>query len=67
MNRYYCIMRPPAPGAIPPGAHNIVSFDERQYVPEIERMAWGYAEYRMELTYSEIHAYELISAPCDGD
>ena len=61
MYRYYCIMRPPAPGAIPNGAQDVVSYDERRYVPEIDRMAWGYVQYCRELTMHEVADYELIS------
>lgn len=67
MNRYYCIMRPPAPGAIPTGAHKIVIYDERMYVPEIDRMAWGWVEYAEPLTPAEISEYELISAPREDE
>lgn len=63
--KYYCIMRPPAPGTIPRGAIEIRMYNERRYIPEIERMAWGYAVYTRELTYDEIYEHELIAAPTD--
>ncbi len=63
--KYYCIMRPPMPGGIPKGAMEVRTFRERRYVPEIDRMAWGYVIYTRELCYPEISEYELISAPVD--
>ena len=63
--KYYCIMRPPMPGVIPKGAMEVMTFRERRYVPEIDRMAWGYVVYTRELCYAEINEYELISAPID--
>lgn len=63
--KYYCIMRPPAPGTIPKGAIEIRMYNERRYIAEIERMAWGWVEYDRELSYEEIHSYELIAAPRD--
>lgn len=69
---YYCIARPVSPGAVP-RMSKIVAFDhfiQRQYVPEIDRMAWGWVAYSEPLTPAEISNYELISAPreveCNG-
>ena len=39
--RYYLTQRPPAPGAIPRGSKNTVSFDTKEEVDGLE--AWGYA------------------------
>lgn len=64
-HKYYCIMRPPMLGTIPKGAMEIQTFRERRYVPEIDRMAWGYVTYTRELSHAEIHDYELIAAPID--
>ena len=63
--KYYCIMRPPMPGGIPKGALEVRTFRERRYVPEIDRMAWGYVIYTRELCYAEIREYELIAHPID--
>ena len=63
--KYYCIMRPPMPGAIPRGPIEVCAFRDRRYVPEIDRMAWGYVIYTRELSYAEIHEYELIAHPLD--
>lgn len=63
MPKYYCIMRPPAPGAIPKGAVEVNSYADRRYVPEIDRMAWGWAEYPGELALAEVAACEMIREP----
>lgn len=44
--RYYSTLRPISIGTTPPAAvfDNIVNFDRRQRVPEIDREAWGYFE-----------------------
>lgn len=69
MYRYYCIMRPPAPGAIP--RLHIFSdfkvFDKRRYIPEIDRMAWGWVEYMNELPMRAVANYELIAAPREDE
>lgn len=69
MHRYYCVMRPPAPGAIPRSRKmgNFEAFTERRYIPEIDRMAWGWVEYMYPLTPAEIADYELISAPKEDE
>lgn len=68
MYRYYCIMRPPMIGGIP---HQTLweaeTFTERRYIPEIERMAWGWLEYENPLTPAEIADYELIAAPREDE
>lgn len=63
--RYYCIMRPPMIGAIPNSGLLLRAraYEERHYVPEIDRMAWGWLEYDRELTPGEIADYELIRQP----
>lgn len=66
MIRYYCIKRPPAPGTVPhiegdPWEGR--SFQTRRYIPEIDRMAWGWIECREELTPKEIADYGLIRQP----
>lgn len=66
--RYYCIMRPPMPGGLPhPGLLEVEAFAERRYVPEIDRMAWGWADYVRELAPAEVSEYELIAQPREGD
>lgn len=63
--RYYCTARPPAPGAIPAGAVEVHAFKERRYIPEIDRMAWGWARYVEPLSGDVIHNYELIREPVE--
>ena len=60
--RYYATQRPPMLGCIPKGASEVVFFDERPFVEEIGRPAWGYAEYSRKLTDDEITEYELVEA-----
>lgn len=65
MYRYYCIMRPPMIGGIPNSKLLVdaKAFEERRYIPEIDRMAWGWVEYEHELTMQEVYEYELIMQP----
>lgn len=65
MYRYYCIMRPPMIGGLPTGKTLIDAraFPKRIYIPEIDRMVWGWVEYEEELTPQEIADYELIMEP----
>lgn len=67
MYRYYCILRPPMIGALPFGRvlMEAEGFGERRYVPEIDRMSWGWVEYAEPLTPAEISEYDLISAPVE--
>ena len=63
MYRYYSIMRPIAPGTFPrtQPVQDVVNFDSRRFVPEINREAWGYIEYTEPLTEKQAADYELIS------
>lgn len=65
LNQYFCIMRPPAPGAIPKGAQSITDFGQRAFVPEIQRAAWGFAVNNRQLTDDEIWEYDLAECPYD--
>jgi len=72
MYRYYCILRPPMIGAVPRGMVNIVCFDTRRYVYEIEREAWGYVEYDKKLTPQQVIQFEMAvpvkkHGECNGD
>lgn len=63
---YYTRSRPPAPGAVPgSGLVYAEQYTERQYVPEIDAMAWGVCVYQRQLAPWEVMRYELISAPID--
>lgn len=64
---YYSIMRPVAPGTYPKGdgvpkVTEIVNFDEKKFVQEIDRDAWGYLVYDGELPEHLENDYELV--PC---
>ena len=63
MNGYYCLYHPPVPGAIPRGVSRIVAYDERKYIEEIGREAWGYLEYAKPLTPQQVIEYELAVKP----
>ena len=56
--RYYCLYRPPMPGAIPRlGLLRIASYDYKQCIGGIG--TWGFAEYDRPLTDAEVNQYEL--------
>lgn len=63
MYRYYSIMRPISIGTFPKNksVRDIVNFDRRQFVSEINREAWGYIEYAAPLTEKQAADYELVS------
>ena len=64
---YYCTQRPPTLGAVPTfGLLYVESFPDRQYVPEIDRMAWGRVVYRQELTPADVGTWELVMKPREG-
>ena len=66
MKRYYSLFRPITPGAYPNPIGNpvlqIVNFDDRLYIPEIKREAWGYLDYENSLTVEQMEAFELVAA-----
>ena len=62
MTRYYLTRRPPAPGTFPGKPVNLQSFDDRKYVEEIGRPAWGWIEYEEPLTEKQAADYELVEA-----
>lgn len=61
--KYYSTQRPVASGTYPKPKNNpamfIHNFNERKYIAEIGRMAWGYVEYDKPLTNEDIDGYEL--------
>lgn len=61
--RYYSTQRPVAPGTFPntQQVKDVVNFDRRQFVQEINREAWGYIEYAGPLTEKQAADYELVS------
>ena len=62
--RYYCLLRPVGPGAVPPGFCDWGECAPEKVIPEIGRGAWGWVEYEHQLTFFEIAEYEL--APAEG-
>ena len=64
--KYYSTQRPVSAGTYPKPKDNpamlIHNFNERQYVTEIGRLAWGYIEYDKPLENEDIDGYELIPA-----
>lgn len=60
--RYYCLFRPPMPGAFPRGCVELEDFGDRRFVPEMDREAWGWVEYDHPLTKQQIDDYELFPA-----
>ena len=69
MYRYYLITRPKTLGDMPSGANvrAVELFSERRYIPEIDRMAWGYVDCETRLTPMEVSEYELVSAPLEEE
>lgn len=65
--RYYSTQRPLMPGGFPKPQGNKVTevhnFDNRQYVDEIEREAWGWIEYEKAISAYDAHSYELVAVP----
>lgn len=60
--RYYNLMRPITPGTFPSGCKitDIVNFDNREFVPEINMKAWGYFDMEGELSFSDMRNYDLV-------
>jgi hypothetical protein len=57
--RYYCKMRPPAPGAVP--KRNLHAAEAMHVnLPGYPRHMWGFADYTEPLTDEEIEEYELV-------
>ena len=63
-HRYYTLMRPPAPGAIPKGATEVEDFGGQRVFEEGRGgfAAWGWCEYDEPLTDEQVEAYELRRA-----
>ena len=65
MFRYYSVARPVMPGSYPKPEKNeilcIQNFDNRTYVEEISRPAWGYIDYKKPLGHFDMTDYELVA------
>lgn len=61
--RYYLTQRPPTPGTFPGRPTKIEAYDQKTYVEEIGREAWGWIEYPEPLEEKRAEDYELTPAP----
>lgn len=65
--KYFSTQRPLMPGGFPKPEGNKVldihNFDNREYVKEVDRMAWGWIEYERRLSHSDMVNYELVPLP----
>lgn len=58
--KYYILNRPVSIGTQPSrGLINFVNYNQRTFIGEIGREAWGMLKYNRELTDSEVENYEL--------
>lgn len=63
MYKYYSLLRPVSVGTIPNCTiSEMVNFDQRKYVDEIQREAWGYFVTPDEITGEKVCEYDLLSA-----
>lgn len=63
MYKYYSVIRPISVGTVPHCTiREVVNFDQRQYVEEIMRQAWGYFLTPDEIPKEKLQAYNLVSA-----
>lgn len=63
MYKYYSLLRPVSVGTVPNYTiSEMVNFDQRKYVDEIQREAWGYFVTPEEISENELCEYDLVSA-----
>lgn len=63
MYKYYSLLRPVSVGTVPNCTiSEMVNFDQRKYVDEIQREAWGYFVTPDELLREKVCEYNLVSA-----
>lgn len=63
MYKYYSVIRPISMGTVPGCTiQEVVNFNQRQYVEEIMRQAWGYFLTPDEIPEEELQTYSLVSA-----
>lgn len=61
--RYYSTQRPIVPGSVPgAGLTEVYNFNSKTFVPEIDREAYGWAEYDHVLTADQVEQFELVPA-----
>lgn len=63
MYKYYSLLRPVSVGTIPNCTiSEMINFNQRKYVDEIQREAWGYFMTPNEISEKELCEYDLVSA-----
>lgn len=62
---YYCKSAPPKMGKLPGSMIRFKTYPERQYVAEIDAMAYGEMETYRQLEPWEVVRYGLIAAPVE--
>lgn len=64
MYKYYSISRPVSVSTIPAGypIDTIENFEERTFIPELNREAWAVISFKHMLSEADEQAYELIPA-----
>ncbi len=63
MYKYYSLLRPVSVGTIPNCTiSEMINFNQRKYVDEIQREAWGYFVTSEEISENELCEYDLVSA-----
>lgn len=62
---YYCKSAPPKMGKLPGSMIRFKAYPERQYVAEIDAMAYGEVETLRQLEPWEVVRYGLIAAPVE--
>jgi hypothetical protein len=66
MYKYFSTQRPISIGTFPKSTDNrviaIENFNNRKYVDEIGREAWGLIKYEKPLSDKQINEYELVKA-----
>lgn len=66
--KYYSLQRPVSIGTYPKqGMIEFKNYDERMYVPEICRKAWGELWYERRLENDEAWSYDLLESPWNED
>ena len=60
--KYYSTLRPVTPGSYPmkDKVKEIVNFDDKTYVEDIQQEAWGYIEYNEELDAATANSWDLV-------
>lgn len=66
--RYYLLLRPAMPGAMPTkNLDRIKNFDRRQFDEAAGREVWGYVEYTEPLSDKDVRDYDLMDGGAFDD